>query len=131
MTAVVHVIENAEQHAEALQRLEALIIADREEDAALMDALALLIESYEEKAFPIPDASPVEAILFRMEQRQLTRADLSRRTHIGRGRITEFLQGKRALSLGAMRAFHAELQIPLEVLFGAQSQADERQTEVG
>lgn len=130
MTAVVHVIENAGQHAQALQRLEALIIADREEDTALMDSLALLIEDYEEKAFPIPEASPVEVILFRMEQRQLTKAELSRRTNIGRGRITEFLQGKRTLSIGAMRAFHTELQIPLEVLFGAQSQADERQTQV-
>ena len=129
MTSVVHVIENAEQHAEALRRLEALIIADREEDAALMDALALLIEDYEEKAFPIPEASPVEAIIFRMEQRNLRRIDLARRTGIGRGRITEFLQGKRPLTLTAMRVFHTELQIPLEVLFGTRTHDNERQAQ--
>lgn len=131
MSEAVYIIENETDHEAALQRLEELIIADRPEDTTLMDTLALLIEDYETKAFPIPAVDPVEAILFRMEQKQLSRAELARRTQIGRGHISEILQGKRGLSFNAVRAFHTELQIPLEVLFMVSSQARARQSRSG
>ena len=116
MQNTISVIKNDADHALALARLKELIIADREEDTDLMDALALLIEDYEKKMFPIPSTDAVEAILFRMEQRKITRAELARKTHIGRGHITEILQRKRGLSTKAIKAFHVELQIPLEIL---------------
>ena len=117
MTAVT-VITNEADHALALERLEALILEDREEDAPLMDALALLIEDYERKAHPIPSVSPTDAIRFRMEQRGLSQADLSRVTHIQRGHISEILAGQRGMSVRVMKALHTSLNIPFEVLFG-------------
>ncbi|NKB55020.1 MAG: helix-turn-helix domain-containing protein [Alphaproteobacteria bacterium] len=130
---VVRVIQNEVDHASSLERLEQLILADREEDVPVIDALALLIEDYEKKAFPIAAIDPIQAVLFRMEQHHLTRAELARKTHIGRGHISEILQGTRRMSLSVIRAFHTELQIPLEVLFRVEAgeQNDEEHQSVG
>lgn len=117
MTTVT-VIQNEADHALALERLEALIFEDREEDVPLMDALALLIEDYEKRMHPIPPVSPTDAILFRMEQLGMSKAELARATHIGRGHISEILSGRRGMSNNAMLAFHKCLNIPFEVLFG-------------
>jgi HTH-type transcriptional regulator / antitoxin HigA len=80
-----------------------------------LDVLATLIEAYEEKHYPIDVPDPVEAIKFRMEQQGLTRKDLE--PLIGtRTRISEVLNGKRALSIAMIRRLVEKLGIPAEVL---------------
>jgi HTH-type transcriptional regulator/antitoxin HigA len=80
-----------------------------------LDVLVTLIEKYEEKAFPIDFPDPVDAILFRMEQQNLTRKDLE--PMIGpRSRVSEILNRKRALSVGMIRTLNERLRIPAEVL---------------
>ena len=115
--AQVPVIQNNDDHAKALAYLEELILTDREEDAPIMDALALLIEDYEKKQFPISPVSPSEAERFRMDQLGISQAELARATHIGRGHVSEIINGRRRMSIGVMRALHRELRIPLDVLF--------------
>ena len=117
MRHVVNVIQSSEDHAEALARLEALVMADREDDTALTDALALLIEDYEKRMVPVPDASPIDVVRFRMEQHKLSQAELARLTKVNRHHISEFLNGHRGLSRGAMQAFHRQLDIPYDVFF--------------
>lgn len=74
-----------------------------------------MIETYEKTRWPIGLPDPVDAILFRMDQKGLTRRDLE--PYIGsRARVSEVLSGKRALSMRMIRALHAGLDIPLEVL---------------
>ncbi|HEY9592922.1 MAG TPA: plasmid stabilization protein, partial [Spirochaetia bacterium] len=81
------------------------------------DVLAVLIERYEEEHYPIDPPDAVEALKFRMEQGGLTRKDLE--PHLGgRARVSEVLSGKRELSLSAIRALHAHLGIPSDVLIG-------------
>jgi HTH-type transcriptional regulator / antitoxin HigA len=80
-----------------------------------LDVLATLIDAYEEKYFPIDKPTPVEAIKFRMEQHGLTRKDLEPMIG-GRGRVSEVLEQKRALSIEMIRSIHAQLDIPAEVL---------------
>ena len=80
-----------------------------------LDVLATLIEAYEERHYPIDVPDPVEAIKFRMEQQGLTRKDLE--PLIGtRTRISEVLNGKRALSIAMIRRLVEKLGIPAEVL---------------
>jgi HTH-type transcriptional regulator / antitoxin HigA len=63
----------------------------------------------------MPD--PVEAILFAMEQRGLSRRDLE--PFIGsRARVAEVLNHKRPLTLSMIRRLHQGLGIPAEVLIG-------------
>jgi HTH-type transcriptional regulator / antitoxin HigA len=62
---------------------------------------------------PLPD--PIEAILYYMEIRGLTRRDLEQ--YIGsRARVSEILNRKRPLTMEMIRSLHEGLGIPAEVL---------------
>ena len=92
-----------------------------------LDVLATLIEAYEEKHYPIDVPDPVEAIKFRMDQQGLTRKDLE--PLIGtRTRISEVLNGKRALSIAMIRKLVEKLGIPAEVLIKPPSLVSHRGT---
>jgi HTH-type transcriptional regulator/antitoxin HigA len=82
-----------------------------------LEVLVTLVEAYEAERWPIDLPDPVAAILFRMEQLGLTRRDLEPYLG-GRGRVSEVLTGKRALTLTMIRKLHAGLGIPLESLIG-------------
>ena len=82
-----------------------------------LDVLVTLVEAYEDRHFPIADPDPVAAIEFRMEQMGLSRKDLE--PVLGsRGRVSEVLNGRRALSIQMIRRLNRELGIPLESLIG-------------
>jgi len=112
------IIHNDDEHAEALATLDRLLDLDPQPgtpEADDLQLLALVIETYEKTRWPIGLPDPVDAILFRMDQKGLTRRDLE--PYIGsRARVSEVLSGKRALSMRMIRALHAGLDIPLEVL---------------
>lgn len=101
----------------ALQRIENLMDAKPGSDAFdELDILSTLVESYEEKNLPMEEPDPIEAIIFRMEQLGINRAELQKIIHCGRGRISEVLNKKRPLTLSMIRAFNHELHIPSDVL---------------
>jgi len=82
-----------------------------------LDVLVTLVEAWEEKHWPIDLPDPIEAILFAMEQRGLSRKDLE--PLIGsRARVAEVLNHKRSLTLPMIRRLHEGLGIPAEVLIG-------------
>ena len=83
-----------------------------------VEVLATLVEAYEAKHHPIRSPDPIAAIAFMMEQKGLTRRDLE--PAIGsRGRVSEVLSRKRALTLPMVRALSALLDIPTDVLVQA------------
>ncbi len=102
-----------------LERIEALMNAELDSDEGdELTILATLVERYEEEHFPIEAPTPLAAIQFRMEQQSLTPRDLI--PHIGsRSRVSEVLNGTRALTIDMIRALHQELGIPAHVLIGA------------
>ena len=80
-----------------------------------LDVLTTLVQAYEESHFSIPAPDPVEALLYCMESRGLTRRDLE--PYIGsRARISEILNRRRPLTLRMVQNLHEELGIPAEVL---------------
>src|SRR5688572_28381357 len=111
-------IKSERDYRRALKELEGLMDArpgtprgDR------LDILATLVEAWEEKHHAIEPPDPVEAILFAIEQRGLTRRDLE--PFIGsRARVAEILNHKRPLTLPMIRRLHHGLGIPAEVLIG-------------
>jgi HTH-type transcriptional regulator / antitoxin HigA len=115
---VPRVIKSRAEYERALIALERLIDAEPkpgESQADELELLSLLIEAYEEKAFPIPDPTPIEAIRFRMDQMGLKQKDLI--PYLGsRARVSEVLSGKRSLTLKMIRALHEGLGICAEVL---------------
>lgn len=109
-------IKTDADHVAALRRIENLMDAEPGTPAAdELDVLATLVEAYEDRHVPIADPEPLAAIQFRVEQLGLTRKDLE--PLLGsRGRVSEVLTGRRALSLQMIRRLHRELGIPLESL---------------
>ena len=80
-----------------------------------LDVLTTLVEAYEDRNFRIPLPDPIEAIIYYMESRGLTRRDLE--PYLGsRSRVSEILNRKRALTIDMIRKLHVDLGIPADVL---------------
>ncbi len=80
-----------------------------------LEVLATLVEAYENKHYDIPLPDPIEAILYHVESRGLSRRDLE--PYIGsRARVSEVLNRKRPLSMTMIRKLHAGLGIPADIL---------------
>lgn len=84
-------------------------------EADRFDVLATLIEAYETRHHPIEAAPPVEVVRFYMEQNNLTQADLARVLG-SRSRASEFLTGRRDLSLAMVDAIRSAWGISADIL---------------
>jgi len=99
-------VRNKKDHEKALKRIDELWE---------FEILLTLTEKYEDEHFPIPPPDPIEAIKFRLDQLNLTRAELVK--FIGyKSRISEILTGKRKLTLHMIRTLNKKLKIPAEIL---------------
>jgi HTH-type transcriptional regulator / antitoxin HigA len=111
-------IKSERDYQHALKQIDRLMGArPNTPEGDLLDVLVTLVEAWEEKHWPIDPPDPVEAILFAMEHRGLSRRDLE--PFIGsRARVAEVLNHKRSLTLPMIRRLHQGLGIPAEVLIG-------------
>ncbi len=110
------VLKNEKEYESALEYVSGLMDAEpgspEEEE---LELFSLLIEEYEEQHYPMMPPDPVAAILFRMDQEGLTRKDLT--AYIGsQSKVSDVLNGKRALSKKMIRNISAGLGIPAEIL---------------
>lgn len=115
-TIAVRPIRTEADHAAALDEIETLMTArPGTPDGDRLDILSTLVEAYEAEHHPIDAPDPVALIEFVMEQRGLDRAAIGK--FIGeRGRVSEILSKKRALSLPMIRKLHSGLGLPAAVL---------------
>jgi HTH-type transcriptional regulator/antitoxin HigA len=79
------------------------------------DLLALLIEDYERRKWPIDPPDPRDAIRYGMKLGGHTQADLGRLLG-SRQRASDILLGRRALTIGMAWKLHREWGIPAEAL---------------
>ncbi len=120
MQTVLHsklsVIKTDAQYREYLSEIEQLIALDPEPsspEGKHLELLALLVETYEKERYRIPLPNPIDAILFRLEQKGLQQKDLV--PIIGsKGRVSEVLSGKRRLTIPMVRKLSAQLEIPAQ-----------------
>ncbi|GAA0535554.1 helix-turn-helix domain-containing protein [Chitinophaga japonensis] len=114
-------IKNNQQYEDALARTYALmqkdIIPDSKESDEL-EILSILIKEYENEHYPVPKPNPIEAIKFRLEQMNMSEAELSEVLGY-RSRKSEILSGKRKLNLAMIRKLTEKLHIPADVLIQA------------
>lgn len=115
----IHPIKTEKDYHNALARVAELMDAEPDSEAgAELDVLAILVDAYEAKHFPIGAPDPVEAILFRMEQMGIERKDLE--PFLGsRSRVSEVLNRRRELSITQIKKLQKGLRIPFENLMGA------------
>lgn len=82
-----------------------------------LEVLTVLIESYENNKYPVEPPDPVNAILFRMEEKGLKQADLI--PYFGTSsRVSEVLKRKRPLTIQMIRAISIGLGISTDTLIG-------------
>ena len=101
---------------QVLQRLDEIFHAPADSiEGDEAEVLSILIEKYEDENYPIEAPDPIEAILFRMEQMEMTKKDLA--DVLGyKSRVSEILNKKRRLTLNMIRQLHLKLKIPYEAL---------------
>lgn len=109
-------IKTEKDYQAMLTEIEALFQAKRNTpDGDRLEVLTALVEAYEARRHVIPPPEPLEAIVYAMESRGLTRRDLE--PYIGsRARVAEILNRKRPLSLEMIRKLSKGLGIPAEIL---------------
>jgi HTH-type transcriptional regulator/antitoxin HigA len=119
----IHPIHTEADHEAAIARIEALWGSQpgtTEHDE--IEVLAVLVSVYEDAHWPALPVDAVEAIKFHMEQNGFKQKDLA--GVIGSvSRASEVLSGRRALTVGMIKAIHAAWSIPLEVLIGVETRA--------
>jgi HTH-type transcriptional regulator / antitoxin HigA len=90
-----------------------------------LDVLVTLVEAYEARHWDIDLPDPIEAIQVRMEQMNLRQTDLV--PLIGsRGRVSEVLSRKRALTLPMIRRLAEVLELGADVLIQEASGSRQR-----
>lgn len=109
-------IKNEVDYEATLKEIELLFDAAPDTpEGDRLEVLTTLVEAYEERHYSIPMPDPIEAILYHMESRGLTRRDIE--PYIGsRARVSEILNRKRQLTMEMIRNLHKGLGIPAEVL---------------
>jgi HTH-type transcriptional regulator/antitoxin HigA len=88
-------------------------------EADQLEVMALLVKHDEEQHHPVPPPDPIEAIKFRLDQMGLDASALEDVIEVGRGRVSEILNKRRALNLNMIRKLNERLQIPPSVLIAA------------
>lgn len=116
----VKVIRTEEQHLAYLQEVQELMarhVAVGSTEGDRLELLTVLLEAYENSKFPIESPDPVDAILFRMQEKSLKQADLV--PYFGtRSRVSEVLARKRPLTVQMIRALSIGLGISADTLVG-------------
>jgi len=117
------ILKTEQEYNEACERIYKLIHSSEnsiEPDSAEgeeMELLSLLVEKYEQENYRLEAPSPIESIKFRMEQMNLNQNDIAP-LFGGKTRVSEVLNGKRALTLKMITLLNRYLGIPLESLIG-------------
>jgi len=116
MVVEVRPMKTEADYEDALAEIEGLLeTSPGTPEADRLEILTTLVEEYEDHHHSIPLPDPVEAILYYLESRGLTRKELE--PCLGsRSRVSEVLGRKRPLSLEMIRRLHQRLGIPAEVL---------------
>lgn len=115
-TMDIKLIRTEEDYQKTLERMEEIFdapIGTIESDEA--DILALLIDEYEKKNYPIDAPDPIEAIKIRMEEMNLKQVDLIPEIG-GKSRVSEILNKKRKLTVDMIRKLASRLQLSAELL---------------
>jgi len=114
----IRIIKTDEHYQEALAEVARLAELDPALDSpegARLELLAKLVEDYEKNRFTFSKPDPIDAIVFRMEEKGLRQKDIAELLG-GRNRASEVLARKRPLTLPMIRALYEKLDIPPALL---------------
>ena len=98
---VVKAIETEEEYDRMVAAVEQLIDKGEDrlcpEESALLETMAILVQAYDDRHYPLPSVAPNEMLAYLVETSGRTAKDLQ--PVLGtRGRVSEVLSGKRSIS---------------------------------
>ncbi len=84
------------------------------EEERLLKTLAILVESYEDECYPMPEIAPNEVLKFFMKERELKQSDL---LHIfgSSGITSEVVNGKRSISKAQAKKLAEYFKVSVEM----------------
>jgi HTH-type transcriptional regulator / antitoxin HigA len=115
-----HVLRNPREYRAAVGEIDRLLDSDPKRgtvDGDRLEFFSVLVQAYEDAHDPLDaqGGTPQSVVDFMLEQHGMTRADLA--PHMGgKGRVSEFFNGKRRLSIEQIRALRDQLGIPADLL---------------
>jgi len=109
-------IKTKADHRAALKEIERLMDAKPGTPAGdRLEILTTLVDHYESQHESVEPPDPIDALIYHMESRGLTRRDLE--PFLGsRARVAEVLNRRRALTIEMIRKLHEGLGISADVL---------------
>ena len=109
-------IKTESDYRKALNRLDEIFEAPPETpESDEADILALLVDDFEKKYYPIEAPDPIEAIKIRMQELHLKQIDLVDEIG-GKSRVSEILNRKRKLTVEMIRKLTNKLNLSAELL---------------
>ena len=117
-----HLLRSSEEYHVAVREIDLLLDAEVETATPASERLrflSVLVQAYEDEAYPIEErlagCTPQAAVDFMLEQRGLSRVDLTA-LFGSKSRLSEFFNGRRALSKAQILALRTFLGIPADLL---------------
>ena len=109
-------IKTESDYRKALKRLDEIFEAHPETaESDEADILALLVDDFEKRYYPIEAPDPIEAIKIRMQELHLKQSDLVDEIG-GKSRVSEILNRKRKLTVEMIRKLTNKLNLSAELL---------------
>lgn len=111
------ILKTESDYEEAVARVEALMDRPEDDEAAMreLELLGFLVATFERERLGAGNAKPIEMVKFLMDQRGLTQVDLAP-AFGDKARVSDFLAGRRGLSLSTIAALSDLLKIPTDLL---------------
>ena len=109
-------IKTEKEYEIVLKQIENLMNCKKgSKEEELLEVLSILVEDYERINYPVLPVNAVEAVKYYLEENNLRQSDIAIYFG-GKARVSEFLAGKRRLSLKVIRNLYQNLDIPVESL---------------
>lgn len=84
-----------------------------EEEGRLLELLSILIEEYEERAHPLPNAKPHKMLSYLLKEKNMKPSDLW--TVLPKSRVSEILNGKRSISKTQAKQLAELFRVPVDL----------------
>jgi len=81
-----------------------------------LDSISDLVADYEDVVYPMSKPSLIDVIKLRMEERELKQKDLAELLGTTSSRISEYIKGKREITLQIAKQLHLQLNIDADII---------------
>ena len=115
-------INSISEYQEALKKIDVFISKVGEDltydnpEFVMLDRLSDLVADYEDENFKIETPSLIDVIKLRMYEMDLKQTELADTLQIPKARVSEYLRGKRDITLDVARKLHRELKIDGDII---------------